>query len=645
MRPSLFITAEPLDGLRSLESVRKAIRHGHSRNLWKQLRERADQDCRQDPLLPGSVFPGRDPVQARHANPDYTVCRAVGQRLLTGALAALLTGETDYRDTVIRQLEVLFNPDAWPAWRDQAHPQNPADLRTGMLAHDVGLAYDWLHHALTPDQRTWIRDGLERCAIRPFWESVEQEAFWTTLQNNWMTCVVGGLGMAGMALGSDHPGSRELLDFALPRMRAYLEIYGPNGEFNESVAYANATSLPADFFAAYRYFTGGGEKDLARHPFPQTCHWMRFLTLPPGRVTAFGDSKVDAPPRVEHFAAIAAATRDPVLQWFYLQHADEAPDPRALLWFDDTLIPEPPPSDSPLGAVFPAHGGCVSSRTDWNPKSTPCVVYGKAGREENHENDDCGQLCIDGFAQRLITDPGAPSIYPEDFFRENRRRYYNASVRAHNLFQFDDHEMDPQAVGTFIHTEFDPRHGAAWQIDLSAVYPEAEWVRRSVIHCFPGTVAVLDEARLPTAASITLRWHTADRNEPLPDGRFRVVNGPARLTARIVATDDQPLTIAAGEHAYHSPYDRSRMGELLEQRRERFIQTRLRARSASILTLFSVAHHADPPSAWKPTPSGWKIQLPHHTAHVTLQENQFAIATPQHSRSLQIPPPAYCRTV
>ncbi len=639
MRPSLFITAEPLDGLRSLESVRNAIRRGHSRNLWKQLREKADRDRRKDPLLPGSVFPGRDPVQAGHANPDYTVCHAVGQRLLTGAFAALITGEADYRECVIRQLEILFDPASWPAWRDQAHPGNPADLRTGMLAHDVGLAYDWLHPSLTADQRHWIREGLERYAIRPFWESVEQEAFWTTVQNNWLTCIVGGLGVAGMALGSDHPGSGDLVLYALPRMRAYLEIYGPDGEFNESVAYANATSLPADFFAAYRYHTGGGENDLARPPFPQTCHWMRFLTLPPGRVAAFGDAKVEAPPRVEHVAAIAAATRDPVLQWFYLQHAETTPDPRALLWFDDTLKPEPPAPGSPLGSAFPAHGGCISSRTDWDPRSTPCVVYGKAGREENHENDDCGQLCIDALGQRLITDPGAPSIYPEDFFRENRRAYYNASVRAHNLFQFDDREMDPSAAAVFTHTEFDPTRGAAWQIDLSPVYPEADWVRRSVIHLLPGLIAVLDEARLPNRLPITLRWHTADRNEPLPDGRFRVVSGPARLTARIVALDDQSLDISAGEQAYHPPFDRGRMGDPLEQRHEHYVQARTHSDSVRILTLFSIAHQADPPSAWKPTPSGWKIHLPHHTAHVSLEDNRFAIATPERSIHLPVPDP------
>ena len=45
---------------------------------------------------------------------------------------------------------------------------------------------------------------------------------------------------AGMALAEDHPDSKKLVDFAVEKMKWYLEMYGAEGEFNESPDYAGA---------------------------------------------------------------------------------------------------------------------------------------------------------------------------------------------------------------------------------------------------------------------------------------------------------------------------------------------------------------------------------------------------------------------
>ena len=40
----------------------------------------------------------------------------------------------------------------------------------------------------------------------------------------------------------------ELIDLAFPRIRTYLEHYGPDGEFNECPSYAASSSFPVLFF-------------------------------------------------------------------------------------------------------------------------------------------------------------------------------------------------------------------------------------------------------------------------------------------------------------------------------------------------------------------------------------------------------------
>jgi len=502
---------------------------------------------------------------------------------------------------------------------------HPADLRTGMLSMDVALAFDWLYPSLSKNEKDFIIEGIDRQGIQPYLQSIEQDPWWIHDLNNWLTVIVGGLGIAGMTLGKEHPDSQKLIDISASLMQKYMSIYGPDGEFNESVAYANATKLVVNYYLAKYYWSKGGEKRLAQNPLPQTCYWKMYLTLPPGRVVAFGDAHVDAAPEVKYIAAIASATRDPILQWFYLQYAPQKADPLQLLWYDPTLEPENPEGKLPLGKAFFAHGACISSRTDWNSQGTACVVYGKAGREENHEHNDLGQLCIDGYGEKLIVDLGSPSGYPADFFEANRWMYYNASVRGHNVLMFGCREMRvpnrdrgekfgdefKKIQGKILDAKFDTKTGGHWRIDLTGVYEGVKSVYRTVVHLFPGIVAVLDEAELKNEEEISLRWHTIDRCEPDADDNFIVMGEKAKLTGKVICLGVEKFSIQRNEHKYQPPFDRDRLGEPLEQRRESYIEAKLTAKSCRLLSLFSVVEKDEKQQLWHRNNDVWEIQTNH----------------------------------
>jgi len=617
MRPHIYLTAEAVPGLRSVADVKADIQSGHAKVLWEKLRQQADADIKVPVLVPTSVIAGRSAEHARHGNRDYGICRAVGQRVLRAAFASLITGDLACRDSALRQMEALFDPAKWPDWRDLSHMHLAADLRTGQLTHDLALAYDWLHPSLTPEQRRMIVEGIDRRGIRPFWKAIEEKAYWINRTNNWMTCIVGGLGIAGMALGDDHADSARLIEFSLPHMKDYLKIYGPDGEFNESPGYAGATFYPVAYFAAHRYWSRGSENLLAQRPFPQACQWLMHLTLPPGRCAAFGDTGADEAPKVFHVPAVAAATRDGILQWYYLHQPPDEPEMRELLWFDPRVAPVDPQGRVPLGAAFPAHGGCLVSRTDWNPVATPCVVYGKAGRERHHGDNDVGQLCVDGYGRRLIVDLGMPSMYPDDYWLEKRPQFYNASARGHNVLVFGGREMpgvggaepDTSRCGRIVASRFDPEKGASWSLDLTRAYDGVESVRRTVVHRLPGIVAVLDEASLTKPEEISLRWHTSDRCEPDAQGRFLVENGDVRLAARLIALDGSALKFTRREHAYQPPYDRNRLGEALAQRHESYVEVTDTAGGCRWLTLFAVLPPGTAPASWEMEGDRWTIRV------------------------------------
>ena len=363
-----------------------------------------------------------------------------------------------------------------------------------------------------------IVEGLDRCAIRPYLATVPTDPHWLTRPSNWMTVVVGGLGIVGMVLGADHDRSDLLVEMAQPRMEHYLAVLGPNGEFNESVGYSGSMQYPVRYFAARHSVTGGQDDRLAGHPFPQFCRWLMHVTVPPGHTIPFGDSHAQGPLLIGYFGPIAAAaTRDGLLQWFMetygLVHDPETDltqvDVVDLLWYDPTLAATPPVGDASDASDPPARRRLSRlGRSGRQP-----LELGRSGRRGRarqgrarahiHEHQDDGQLIIHAGDAPLVVDLGSPSSYPADFFGENRARYYNASVRGHNLLQVGGREMrfEKPIEGTFLHTAFG-EHGAAWSIDLTGAYRDVVRVHRHVIHLLPDLVAVLDECETTSPEAV-----------------------------------------------------------------------------------------------------------------------------------------------
>src|SRR5690606_19466396 len=138
----------------------------------------------------------------------------------------------------------------------------------------------------------------------------------------------------------------------------------------------------------------------------------------------------------------------------------------------------------PLGRAYHAQGKLVSSRSDWSAQAPQCIVYGKAGREDNHGHADWGQLCIDGYGNRLIIDLGSnPGGYPAT----GKEFYYNYQQWGHNVLVIGQnntggvslHTRGPEGTprtfpqGKILVSNFD-RTGGAWIMDLTPIYPDVK---------------------------------------------------------------------------------------------------------------------------------------------------------------------------
>ncbi|MCB1105708.1 MAG: heparinase II/III family protein [Cephaloticoccus sp.] len=637
----LFVTSTPREGFRSLDHVRHAIGTGHARMLWDTLLTKVADEAGQPPWIPTTPLPERRRASIERGNRDFDLVARVCNRITDASLAALVSGDARWAEAALRQIDCLYDPEQWPEYEDLTHLDHGdcCSLRRGQLAVALGLAYDWLHDFLTPDQRRGIIQNFDERLTGPFKQALKTGGRFTKMRNNFVPVIYGGFHIAAMAFGEDYAESKWLCETCAPKVEDYLTYFlGPEGEFDESVQYAATTDVVVNYLIARQYHEHSGDPLAANPQIDGFFQWYMYFTLPPGRVVGFGDPAPDMPPVVTAYAAAAAARHNPVYQWFYQAYFDKAPDTHRrrsleLLYFNPDIPAGAPDGVMPLGRAYRHCARLVSSRSSWDPCSTTSVAYGKASLEFNHFHADWGQLCIDGHGERLIPDLGSPSSYPQTYPVNRNHCYYNYQQQAHNVFVFGHNEtggtskLESHRRGNFIHTQFDDRHGATWSIDLSEVYDQAARVTRTVVHLLPRIVVVLDDAKLHGPDKISLRWHTLGLPSLEADDNFLITGKRARLAARIARLDG-PAELTIRRHHYSEPYHLDALGTPLEQRREPYIELSAQDRHCRTVSLFCVQEKDAPPAPWRSRDQSFAINTPEGSVQVSINSAQIEVRHP-----------------
>ncbi len=645
--PNIFLSSSSHGSFRSIDDFKHAKPGTRIYRFIERINEQAMEDLKLAFIDPSTPFSGRDSIHLRHQNVSYDMAIGVRDRLSRAAFLYLLTRDTAYKELIMNQIVALGDTTRWPLWCDHAHLSSKpyVDIRTFRISMWVAICYNWLHNDLSESERVFILDLLDRRAIQPFWQKLAQKPHWYVSRHNWFTNIFAGMGITAMALGKDHPQTTQLLDTIVPEMIRFNDIIGKRGEFNEPPGYAGAVRYSVEFAEAYRYYTGNNTNLLNQHPFPALCYWMMYHTIPPQRLIAFGDTPIDAHPRgSEVMAAVANASQNGVLQWYYHQNFPQISSIVEMLWYDPTLSDTTPNGKLPLGKVFEDYSASFISRTSWDQNSAESVVYGKAGREMNHDDNDVGQLLIDGFGKKLIIDCGKPDpIYPADYFKDTvQYNYYTRSTYGHNVLMIGNREMrsEPNATarGKTKHFWSDDDLGSSWSVDLTPVYPMAEKVERRVAHLFPGIVVVYDSAKLPQAKAVSMRWHTFSSPRIFDTSNFVTTNEDVQLIGKVISLSEQPVHLQAHKHRFEPPYHLSRQGDPLIQVNQSFVECRQITDHYTSLTLFAISKKAPESISWTKDIDGWKIDLPTGRYYVRLESNQLRVYSDEYrNRFIALP--------
>ena len=117
-------------------------------------------------------------------------------RIYTLALLHRLDSKREHLDRAVKELRAVC---AFPDW----HPAHFLD--TAEMTHAVAIGYDWLYPALTPADRTRIRQAIVDKGLSPGLEVYRKGEGWSKSVHNWNQVCNGGLTIGALAIADEEP--------------------------------------------------------------------------------------------------------------------------------------------------------------------------------------------------------------------------------------------------------------------------------------------------------------------------------------------------------------------------------------------------------------------------------------------------------
>jgi hypothetical protein len=496
-----------------LEAIRAASK-GELAPIRARLVERATRLLTAAPLLVSTTRRG-EPDPPGHLK-GLEAARRLQGRVLTHGMAFLLSGEKRFRDAAVAELDHAL--ESWPIWVDTAH-QPPYDLMTGELSMTYGIAYDWLYDALTPAERTRLREGVERRSLRGSLDVTTREKtpFWFTATMNWNTVTNGGATMLALALGEDSQLSGPVLNLAAPAMAHYWNHLEEDGAWAEGTGYWTYGHRYA-FIAADALRRAGRPEgaDYLGRPGAKVTGYFPIVFNPGRRLSAsFGDSPGRAQDPVFHF--LAREYRNPDFSWFEDRAAPRGFDREG--WPEETLelvwkTPDRASGTAPVSRPPQIPGVKAFASIGWGmmapvqPDPPFFLAFKNGSLAAAHTHLDLNHVSVAVGDTMVLPDLGSRP-YPADYFDSKKRNlYYEISTAGHNTVLVGGKGQVPARPGALKGPFEGERFTALVGVADDAYEVKTTRARRHVVFVDRSYYLLLDEIETAEPAPVELRFHS-----------------------------------------------------------------------------------------------------------------------------------------
>ena len=409
------------------DRVREDIKTNDRMKLWfEELKAKADQAIETETH---AIFiaveysgDGRNLTQARKTK-DYCLLMSMMYQM---------THEQKYLDWLWDELKLVCDPEVFPMWNCPRSSLEGAEMGAG-----VAIAYDWLYHYWTPEQRAIIEKAVFDMGLECFRDGYYfRRAFstaWQTVENNVNGVTNGCTGVMAMAMMDVNPEyCREMLNFVFQCIENGMIAYVPSGATLEGPSYW-------DYMTGYLVWTmasavncfGSDYGYFSENPFTELgAYYYTYMQSRQG-VNNVADAGSENQYSQEVFY-MAKMYEDKKLMRAKLNEMEcnQTPvEPLDLLFYDPAFMGEA--EELPLDLLYGDQGLLH------NEYHTEDSIYASihTGRNDSlHGNIDAGTFLIDALGVRWARELGHDNYSQADYWEIPMRGYlYKLSVQGQNV--------------------------------------------------------------------------------------------------------------------------------------------------------------------------------------------------------------------
>lgn len=517
-------------------------------------------------------------IPAEQPNPRYDsdgkYNRYVGEcreAMMTLSFLYQMTGEERYAQKAYEFTQALC---VLPHWIIKAHefsiiydrvwPWNALlrddqvvfsyDIRTGDIASEMGIAYDWLYPALNKMQKDRIRGALLEKAILCARHNYDYQWWATSYKCNWNGICFSGLGISSLALLTEDPSLADVAAETYQRIGLFLDNLGEDGGWQEGRGYWAYGMRACVFYMEAMKRVSGGTYDLFQHKRLQD-HPVDFALY--GLTGYFGDGSGKVVGSTHLINKLTTETGNTDAAWYREHMMKEGKSMFDIVW------PRPQVASRP-----PAVASRYFRSIDWaflrsdftDPAAVTLATKAGYNDDPHHGHLDIGHVSLWWHNEFFLTDHGSGRYtYDEKYFNEARWTYPQASSAGHNVVFVNGelqlsakHKNQPwqEGVGGKI-LEFRPQPDRDYVVmDPSHAYPQKElkkW-RRNIVLDKPAVTLILDEVESESGAAIEARFHPGVKFDIHP--QFTLLTGAQGDVMALIPVCEAPVQLQAGRHPY-----------------------------------------------------------------------------------------------
>ena len=523
-----------------LDAIRSTLDTTRSRS-WQACLRAADRALDMPPPVYPTYHEAEDPKVCRLA---YKVCRLaykdyfgdfrryINSALMDLSLAFLMTEEAKYAEAAKR---ILMEVTGWPTDDDDvtsvsAKWGDEPGLSFSRCAH---RAYDWLHGALTEDERGRVLKMCEERAWQTY-RALERRNYLTSPGGSHSGRLIAYLSEMAIVMAGESDGAKTWLDYSLKGLTTFYPHWGGHeGGWSEGVGYGlayNQIYLPA--FEALRIAC---DYDMWKRPyFRKVRYFFFYCTAQHGEIKPFGDGAERG--GGSGFASLLAyharLFNDPYVGWWATQAEGwSGGGGEASLVFEDEL-PKQPPADLPGSRAFTGVGWAALHGDLTRPDEDTFLLFKSSPYGSvSHSHADQNAFAIMKGGKALAI----PSGYYGPAYGQPHHAEWTRTTKANNCVLVNGEGQvirEGKASGRIVEFEEHTRITYVMGDAAAAYMGRLSRFDRHILFLRPGLFLVLDDLEAPEPSRFQWMLHAFEEME-IDGDRLVSKRGGAALDVRL----------------------------------------------------------------------------------------------------------------